>query len=489
MSQGNLYINGAWSPAHGAVWNKLDPVTQQPIWQGAEATADEVAQACQSARAAFVAWARRPLAERLEIIQRFATLLEQNKQQLATVISRETSKPLWETLTEVQSMVAKVAISVRAYHERTGESLTEMADGAASLRHRPHGVLAVFGPYNFPGHLPNGHIVPALIAGNTVVFKPSELTPWTAEETVKLWQAAGLPDGVLNLVQGGRSTGEALAQSSEIDGLLFTGSANTGYHLHQQLAGAPEKILALEMGGNNALIIDEITDIDAVVNLTIQSAFVSAGQRCTCARRLIIKNGTEGDAFIQRLVEVTRDLVVGQWDAEPQPFMGGVISLNAAQQILQAQQRLIDLGATPLLSVTQPDANSSLLSAGILEVTGVSNVPDEEYFGPLSCIYRYDSFDEALKIANATRFGLSVGLVSPDRDLFERLLIEARAGIVNWNKPLTGASSAAPFGGVGASGNHRASAFYAADYCAWPMASLESDQVNLPEKLSPGIVL
>lgn len=489
MSQGNLYINGAWSPAHGAVWNKLDPVTQQPIWQGAEATADEVAQACQSARAAFVAWARRPLAERLEIIQRFATLLEQNKQQLATVISRETSKPLWETLTEVQSMVAKVAISVRAYHERTGESLTEMADGAASLRHRPHGVLAVFGPYNFPGHLPNGHIVPALIAGNTVVFKPSELTPWTAEETVKLWQAAGLPDGVLNLVQGGRSTGEALAQSSEIDGLLFTGSANTGYHLHQQLAGAPEKILALEMGGNNALIIDEITDIDAVVNLTIQSAFVSAGQRCTCARRLIIKNGTEGDAFIQRLVEVTRDLVVGQWDAEPQPFMGGVISLNAAQQILQAQQRLIDLGATPLLSVTQPDANSSLLSAGILEVTGVSHVPDEEYFGPLSCIYRYDNFDEALKIANATRFGLSVGLVSPDRDLFERLLIEARAGIVNWNKPLTGASSAAPFGGVGASGNHRASAFYAADYCAWPMASLESDQVNLPEKLSPGIVL
>lgn len=489
MSQGNLYINGAWSPAHGAVWNKLDPVTQQPIWQGAEATADEVAQACQSARAAFVAWARRPLAERLEIIQRFATLLEQNKQQLATVISRETSKPLWETLTEVQSMVAKVAISVRAYHERTGESLAEMADGAASLRHRPHGVLAVFGPYNFPGHLPNGHIVPALIAGNTVVFKPSELTPWTAEETVKLWQAAGLPNGVLNLVQGGRSTGEALAQSSEIDGLLFTGSANTGYHLHQQLAGAPEKILALEMGGNNALIIDEITDIDAVVNLTIQSAFVSAGQRCTCARRLIIKNGTEGDAFIQRLLEVTRDLVVGQWDAEPQPFMGGVISLNAAQQILKAQQRLIDLGATPLLSVTQPDANSSLLSAGILEVTGVSNVPDEEYFGPLSCIYRYDNFDEALKIANATRFGLSVGLVSPDRDLFERLLIEARAGIVNWNKPLTGASSAAPFGGVGASGNHRASAFYAADYCAWPMASLESDQVNLPEKLSPGIVL
>lgn len=489
MSQGNLYINGTWSPAQGAAWNKLDPVSQEVIWQGAETTAAQVEQACQSARAAFAAWARRPLAERIEVIHRFASLLEQNKQQLATVISRETSKPIWETLTEVQSMIAKVAISIRAYHERTGESITEMADGAASLRHRPHGVLAVFGPYNFPGHLPNGHIVPALIAGNTIVFKPSELTPWTAEETVKLWHEAGLPAGVLNLVQGGRSTGEALAQSHEIDGLLFTGSANTGYHLHKQLAGAPEKILALEMGGNNALIIDEITDIDAVVNLTIQSAFISAGQRCTCARRLIIKNGAAGDAFIQRLVEVSRNLQVGQWDAQPQPFMGGVISLQAAQQILQAQQRLVDLGAEVLLPVTQADPNSSLLSPGLLEVTKVNDVPDEEYFGPLSCIYRYDHFDDALRLANATRFGLSVGLISPDRELFERLLIEARAGIVNWNKPLTGASSAAPFGGVGASGNHRASAFYAADYCAWPMASLESQQVSLPEKLSPGIVL
>lgn len=489
MSQGNLYINGTWSPAQGAAWNKLDPVSQEVIWQGAEATAAQVEQACQSARAAFAAWARRPLAERIEVIHRFASLLEQNKQQLATIISRETSKPIWETLTEVQSMIAKVAISIRAYHERTGESITEMADGAASLRHRPHGVLAVFGPYNFPGHLPNGHIVPALIAGNTIVFKPSELTPWTAEETVKLWHEAGLPAGVLNLVQGGRSTGEALAQSHEIDGLLFTGSANTGYHLHKQLAGAPEKILALEMGGNNALIIDEITDIDAVVNLTIQSTFISAGQRCTCARRLIIKNGAAGDAFIERLVEVSRNLQVGQWDAQPQPFMGGVISLQAAQQILQAQQRLVDLGAEVLLPLTQADPNSSLLSPGLLEVTKVNNVPDEEYFGPLSCIYRYDHFDDALRLANATRFGLSVGLISPDRELFERLLIEARAGIVNWNKPLTGASSAAPFGGVGASGNHRASAFYAADYCAWPMASLESQQVSLPEKLSPGIVL
>ncbi|WP_296281022.1 succinylglutamate-semialdehyde dehydrogenase [uncultured Acinetobacter sp.] len=489
LSQGALLIDGAWVQGQGTAFNKTNPVTNQQVWAGHEANQADVEQACNAARLAFPAWARLELEERIAIIERFAALLEQNKKQLAEVISQETSKPLWETLTEVQSMIGKVAISIRAYHQRTGFSETEMADGVASLRHRPHGVLAVFGPYNFPGHLPNGHIVPALIAGNALVFKPSELTPWTAEETAKLWQQAGLPNGVLNVVQGGRSTGEALAAAEQIDGLLFTGSANTGYHLHKQMAGAPEKILALEMGGNNALIIDDATDIDAVVNLAIQSAFISAGQRCTCARRIIVKQGANGDAFIQRFVEVAKNLVVGGWNAEPQPFMGGVISAHAAEQMLAAQQKLIALGAKPLLEMIRPQADSSLLTAGILELTDVANIPDDEYFGPLTTIYRYQDFDEALSIANNTRFGLAVGLVSPDRNLFERVLIEARAGIVNWNKPLTGASSAAPFGGVGASGNHRSSAFYAADYSAWPMASLESDSVTLPSKLSPGIVL
>lgn len=489
MSHANLWIDGKWVQGQGKSWNTCNPVSQQVVWQGNEATAQQVEQACEAARQAFPQWATTSLTDRIAIIERFAALLEQNKEALAKIISQETSKPFWETLTEVQSMVAKVAISIRAYHQRTGESITEMADGAASLRHRPHGVMAVFGPYNFPGHLPNGHIVPALIAGNVVVFKPSELTPWTAEATVKLWQQAGLPNAVLNLLQGGRETGIALAQSAYIDGVLFTGSASTGYQLHRQLAGAPEKILALEMGGNNALIIEDIDDIDAVVHLAIQSAFISAGQRCTCARRLIIKNGQAGDAFIQRFIEVARDLVIGDWDAEPQPFMGGVISVKAAEALLTAQQNLIDLGARSLLEMKQLRENSALVSPAILDVTAVPDIPDEEYFGPLTCIYRYDDFDEALKLANSTRFGLSVGLVSPKRVLFERMLIEARAGIVNWNKPLTGASSAAPFGGVGASGNHRASAFYAADYCAWPMASLESEQLSLPEKLSPGIVL
>ncbi|WP_447872056.1 succinylglutamate-semialdehyde dehydrogenase [Serratia fonticola] len=488
MSHPALLINGVWLAGQGAEFSKTDPLDNLPLWQANAANIDDVAAACAAAREAFPAWARTPFAQREQLVKRFAALLEEHKQHLAETISRETSKPRWETLTEVQAMIGKVGISLQAYQVRTGVTETAMVDGASVLRHRPHGVLAVFGPYNFPGHLPNGHIVPALLAGNCVVFKPSELTPLTAEVTLQLWLQAGLPDGVINLVQGGRETGEALASCADIDGLLFTGSAGTGYHLHRQLAGQPEKILALEMGGNNALIVEQVEDCDAAVNLAIQSAFISAGQRCTCARRILVKNGPQGDAFITRLVQVASTLRIGRWDAEPQPFMGGVISPAAAENMLAAQHRLLALGGNALLTMKSLESGSALLSPGIIDVTGVADVPDEEYFGPLTTIIRYDHFDQALRMANNTRYGLSVGLVSPQREQFERLLLEARAGIVNWNKPLTGASSAAPFGGVGASGNHRPSAFYAADYCAWPMASLESASLTLPNSLSPGLI-
>ncbi|HGY5077908.1 TPA: succinylglutamate-semialdehyde dehydrogenase [Citrobacter gillenii] len=482
-----LWINGDWVTGQGERRVKTNPVGGDVLWQGHDADATQVAQACRAARAAFAGWARQPFSARQAVVEKFATLLESNKAELTTIIARETGKPRWEAATELTAMINKIAISVKAYHTRTGEQHNELPDGAATLRHRPHGVLAVFGPYNFPGHLPNGHIVPALLAGNTLIFKPSELTPWTGEAVTKLWAQAGLPAGVLNLVQGGRETGQALSALEDLDGLLFTGSANTGYQLHRQLSGQPEKILALEMGGNNPLIIENPEDIDAAVHLTIQSAFVTAGQRCTCARRLLVKKGAQGDAFLARLVEVSQRLLPGKWDDEPQPFIGGLISEQAAQHVCDAWQRLEALGGRTLLAPRRVKAGTSLLAPGIIELTGVANVPDEEVFGPLLGVWRYDSFDESISLANHTRFGLSCGLVSPDRNQFDQLLLEARAGIVNWNKPLTGAASTAPFGGVGASGNHRASAWYAADYCAWPMASLESPALTLPTTLSPGL--
>lgn len=482
-----LWINGDWVTGQGERRVKKDPVQGDVLWEGHDADAAQVMQAARAARTAFPAWARRPFSERQAIVEKFAGLLERNKADLTAIIARETGKPRWEAATEVTAMINKIAISINAYHARTGEQYSELPDGAATLRHRPHGVLAVFGPYNFPGHLPNGHIVPALLAGNTLLFKPSELTPWTGEAVIRLWEQAGLPHGMLNLLQGGRETGQALSALDALDGLLFTGSANTGYQLHRQLAGQPEKILALEMGGNNPLIIEDPADIDAAVHLTIQSAFVTAGQRCTCARRLLVKKGAQGDAFLARLVDVSRRIQPGRWDDEPQPFIGGLISEQAARHVFDAWQQRDSLGGQTLLAPRLLKDGTSLLSPGIIDLTGVANLPDEEVFGPLLGIWRYECFDEAIAMANNTRFGLSCGLVSPDRAQFDQLLLEARAGIVNWNKPLTGAASTAPFGGVGASGNHRASAWYAADYCAWPMASLESPALTLPATLSPGL--
>ena len=477
------WINGQWLSGRGETFSKLDPVDGVTLWQGQAASAEQVAAASEAARAAFPGWARHAFAARQAIVEKFAALLEQNKAELTAAIAQETGKPRWEAQTEVQAMINKVAISVKAFHARTGEQ----QEGESSLRHRPHGVLAVFGPYNFPGHLPNGHIVPALLAGKCVLFKPSELTPLTAEHTVRLWQSAGLPAGVLNLVQGGRETGQALAQNKQIDGLLFTGSASTGYQLHRQFAGQPEKMLALEMGGNNALIVEDPDDIDAAVHIAIQSAFITAGQRCTCARRMLVKRGADGDAFLRRLVQVAGRLTTGRWDDEQQPFMGSVISLHAAGHIFNEWQARVAAGGKVLLDMQWPQRSSAILTPGIIDVTQLKNLPDEEVFGPLLTVIRYDDYPQAIAIANNTRYGLSCGLISPQREKFDQLLIEARAGIVNWNKPLTGAASSAPFGGIGASGNHRASAWYAADYCAWPMASLESPQLSLPTALSPGL--
>lgn len=485
----NQWINGEWVAGLGGRRIKTNPVSNEALWHGYDADGAQVEQAYQAARSAFPGWAKLALSQRQSIVEKFAALLDSNKAALTDVIARETGKPRWEAATEVTAMINKATISIKAYHARTGVQQTEMPDGVATLRHRPHGVLAVFGPYNFPGHLPNGHIIPALLAGNTLIFKPSELTPWTGETVVKLWEQAGLPSGVLNLVQGGRETGQALSALSGIDGLLFTGSAGTGYQLHRQLAGQPEKILALEMGGNNPLIVDEPADIDAAVHLAVQSAFITAGQRCTCARRLLVKRGAAGDAFLERLTEVSATLLPGSWDAQPQPFLGGLISVQAALQVYQAWQAHVERGGKTLLEPRLLQAGTSLLSPGIIEMTGVEDVPDEEVFGPLLCVWRYDDFDEAIALANNTRYGLACGLVSPDRASFDQLLLEARAGIVNWNKPLTGAASTAPFGGVGASGNHRPSAWYAADYCAWPMASLETAELVLPATLSPGLDL
>ncbi|UGA55028.1 succinylglutamate-semialdehyde dehydrogenase [Vibrio sp. VB16] len=482
------WIANQWVAGQGEAMNSTSPYNGNVIWQGVSATSAQVEQAVKAARTAFVDWKKLSYSERETYILAFAEEVKANSEEIAQIIAKETGKPIWETRTEAGAVAGKIAISIRAYHERTGNTQREVGDNQIVLRHKPLGVMAIFGPYNFPAHLPNGHMVPALLAGNTMVYKPSEQTPATAELIVKLWERAGLPTGVINLVQGAKETGVALAESKGIDGLLFTGSANTGHILHRQFAGQPDKMLALEMGGNNPMVISEnYGDLDSTVYTIVQSAFISAGQRCTCARRLYVPVGEKGDVLIKKLTEATNNILVDEPFAEPQPFMGPQISVQAAAFIINAQANLIKLGAESIVEAKHTSA--AFVTPGLIDVTNIKSLPDEEYFGPLLQVVRYEGLEKAVELANDTRFGLSAGLVSTDDGEWTYFVDHIRAGIVNRNRQLTGASGDAPFGGPGASGNLRPSAYYAADYCAYPMASMEGSETVLPTTLSPGVKL
>jgi succinylglutamic semialdehyde dehydrogenase len=453
----------------------FDPATGDEVWSGeiGDASAEVAA-----ARTAWPAWAAHSHAYRMEAVRRFANVVRKKESEFAELISRETGKPLWEAKTEVGAVVNKVEISVEAYAERTPQRKLEAAlSNKIAVRHKPHGVLGVLGPYNFPAHLPNGHIVPALIAGNAVVFKPSEKTPATGAFLVRCFHDAKIPEGVVRLLIGGPEQGKALASHPGIDGLLFTGSARAGQSLHRMFAETPQKILALELGGNNPLVVWHAKDIEAAAVIVVQSAYLTAGQRCTAARRLIVEDGKH-EELIEAILALMDRLIVDQPFADPPPFMGPVIDLAAADHVQEQWLNLMMKGGKPLRRLDRPFAERPYLTPALIDVTDVRDRPDEEIFGPVLQLIRVKDFDSAINEANATRFGLAASLVGGSPEMYDKFWANVRAGVINRNKPTNGAPSNAPFGGVGLSGNHRPSAFYAADYCAYPVTSSESDRVR-----------
>lgn len=471
MTTGHIFIDGEWQTGHGPLFESLNPATGQISWRGNAAASDDVAQALQAARKAALHWRHTSLNDRLAVCERYNELLQHHKVHIIETICEETGKTPSDAAGEFNATFGKLAISLQAQRVRCGTQQTTLPQSTLNVSHRPLGVVAVFGPFNFPAHLPNGHIIPALLAGNCVLYKPSEQTPKTAELMVSLWQQAGIPKGVINLLQGGRDTGQAIT-ALPLDGLYFTGSVSTGRQIHRAFAGRPETLLALELGGNNPLVVWQWDDLYPTVEMIVQSAYVSAGQRCTCARRLIIPNNAAGDQLITALSARIRQLVVGPPDHLPEPFLGPVINNASAQQLITIQKMLEEAGATLIVPMTHPHTHQPFVTPGLIDVSALNSPPDEEWFGPLLLVQRAPSLEAAIDLANQTQFGLAAGLISREDSHWHQFQQSINAGIINWNQPLTGASSAAPFGGIGASGNHRPSAFYAADYCNYPVASL-----------------
>ena len=468
-------MNGRWREGGGERFASHNPVDGEKVWAGRAANGDDVAEAIAHARLAFPAWSKRPLEERIAIVRAFGKAIEKRSTELAETISREMGKTAWDAKGEVQTVIGKIEISIRAQAERAGSREEKTAFGASALSHRAHGVLAVFGPFNFPAHLPNGHIVPALLAGNTLLFKPSEITPGAGAIMVEAWEEAGLPAGVLNLLQGARETGGALLDAPGLNGVLFTGSAETGAVIHRHFAGRPDVILALELGGNNPQIAWPPFDVAAAANLVAHSAFITSGQRCSCARRLIVPDNADGQALIDAIADLVGKIGVGPSTQTPEPFMGPLASASSAARAMDFEANLKTRGAKSIVPLKRDGA---FVYPGVIEVTNVET-PDEELFGPLLQIVRVSDFEHALDVANATRFGLAGGLISDDPALWARVKNEMRAGIVNWNRPTTGASGAMPFGGPGLSGSLRPGAYYAADYVAYPVAA------QIAEKAAP----
>ena len=453
----------------------IEPATGAVFWR---APLSDVDAEVEIARDAWVGWASQSISVRVESLRRFVNVVRSKYDAMADSISRETGKPLWEARTEVEAVINRVDISVMAYMERSAQRRIDGAMGARSaLRHKPHGVLAVLGPHSMPADIPASHIIPALLAGNAVVFKPSEKTPATGKLLVDCLTAAGIPTGLVRLVVGGPEAGQKLAAHPGINGLLFTGSARNGILLSRQFADSPNKILALEMGGNNPIVVWNAPDLHAAAIVVVQSAFMSSGQRCTAARRLIVEDGKH-EPLVAEIIKLMNRLIVGEPFETPAPYMGPVIDNEAADRLQDDFLSLMIKGGRPLRHLDRPIDNRPFLSPALIDVTEVTDRLDTEIFGPILQLIRVPDYDAAIAEANNTRFGLSASLIGGTPKHYDQFWANTRAGLVNWNRPTNVPPVNAPLGGVGFSGNHRPSATYAPDYCAYPVVSNEEDNVR-----------
>lgn len=454
---------------------------------------DHIEKACKSAKEAYLPWAKLSLSERKNYLLKLKDIFIAHEAEMAKTIARDTGKALWDATTEAKALAAKIDItlneSLKLIQEERITNALPQVDGV--IRYRSRGVMAVVGPFNFPAHLPNGHIIPALIAGNTVVYKPSEQTPAVAQFYAQMFEKAELPAGVFNMVHGEAETGRRLIAHELVDGILFTGSYEVGLKIKQETLNHYWKILALEMGGKNATVVWEDADIDKAIYETLVGAYMSTGQRCSGTSRVIVHDKI-ADQFTDRFYQAAKKLTIGHWSKNP--FMGPLINGAAVEKYIRFQEMANRENAECLMrgKALELDYKGHYVTPSIHLIKSFdpsSLYQKTEIFGPNVAFYRSSDFDKTLEIVNSTGYGLVMALFTKNKELYETALFKARVGLLNWNRTTNGASSRLPFGGMGKSGNDRPSAHFAVQYCTVPVASLE-DLTGLDKsKLLPGVNL
>ena len=468
-----VYINGRFDPLEGSELISTDPARpDHVVWQGTQQP-EHLDEAIAAARAALPAWSARPIQERADVLQRWREAVIDNTERLAGVITDEMGKTLAESRMEAKAVADKVTITLDEISlSRVREyEVPVSATRAGHCRYKPYGVMAVLGPFNFPAHLPNGHFVPALLLGNTVVFKPSKRTPAVGQVLAEIMHEIGIPPGVFNMVHGARGVAARLVSHDGIDGILFTGSWPVGRNILEANLDRPGRIMALEMGGNNPAVVMDDCNLKQAVVECVRASFATTGQRCTCTRRVIVQRGI-ADRYIAAFCQVASTLVIGPGRSEEPVFMGPVVSEDAVNEVLEFQAGLAKAGGRVLIEATAVERPGHFVTPGVVEVERFSIDTDCEVFGPLAQITRVSDLDEAIEQSNASRFGLAASIFTNDDDAYERYFAASNAGCINRNTGTAGASSKLPFGGLGHSGNRRPAAAFSVDYCAYPVANM-----------------
>lgn len=451
---------------------------------------EHVSAAVEAARRALPGWRRTRTEERAARLRAYAAAVQSRRDAFAAAIARAIGKPLWEAKTEVDALIAKVDITLGPGLELVREqTLPELG---ARVRYRPVGVCAVIGPFNFPAHLANGHIVPALATGNVVVFKPSERAPEVGELMAECFLEAGMPSGVFQMVQGRAEVSQALVGHGGVDAVMFTGSTRVGSAILAASARWPGRMVALEMGGKNAAIVLDDADLAHAAREVAFGAYVTAGQRCTATSRVIVERRV-ADELIRRLEVAARETRVGPPDA-PDVFLGPVIDEAARRRALDAVEAARD-SYEALVPARIPDTGPlrgyylapSLYLARAEGDAALGVLSCEELFAPVLSVEIVDNEDQALSRANATRYGLAACVFTASRERYERLAPEIEAGVCNWNRGTVGSSSRLPFGGIKDSGNHRPAGLFSMYYCVDPVAELLVPEPSKPSHLPPGM--
>lgn len=441
---------------------------------------NHISQIVESAQQGQIIWKKTPIETKIQLLKQYQIEVTNSKNELATAISLETGKPLWEALTEVASVISKVDVTISDSLPRIKNKIITnvLPETDGHIFYKPIGPCLIIGPFNFPCHLANGQILSALISGNSIIFKPSEKTFYSAQLLIECFHKANFPKGVINFILGDGEVGKRLLKEKSIKGVFFTGSKEVGKKILDVTHNDLTKLVSLELGGKNTSIVHQDADLKLVLPELLKSCFLTSGQRCTSTAIVAIQKNILNE-FLEKFHFYSKKIIIDHpIDFVKTPFMGPLIDQSAVDSYLLFMGMAKREGIQEIMrgKIIEKNKKGHYVSPSI-HLTEKWNHESlflqSEIFGPNVTFVPYDHIDEAIKIANATEYGLASALFSNDRSLFNYCVDEIDAGLINFNRSTVGASAKLPFGGVKNSGNYHPAALTTIDSCVYQMSALE----------------